>query len=79
MIELRRVSKSFHGKRQVVALDGIDLQVGAGEMVSIAGPSGSGKSTLLNLIGGLDRPTTGEVHIRGRALNLNPAVGDVSC
>ena len=69
MIALDRVTKSFSGKRKVVALDEITLHVGVGEMVSIAGPSGSGKSTLLNLIGGLDRPTSGEIRIRGRALS----------
>src|SRR5262245_13561057 len=67
MISLRGVSKHFDGKRKVVALDSVDLEIARGEMVSIVGPSGSGKSTLLNLIGGLDRPTSGEIHIDGRA------------
>src|SRR5436190_12127412 len=65
MISLARVSKHFDGKRQVVALDAVDLEISRGEMVSIVGPSGSGKSTLLNLIGGLDRPSTGEIRIDG--------------
>jgi len=69
MIELRRVSKQFEGKRKVIALEGVDLHIARGEMVSIVGPSGSGKSTLLNLIGGLDRPTTGEIAIDGQALH----------
>jgi putative ABC transport system ATP-binding protein len=68
MISLTGVSKHFNGKRKVVALDAVDLQIDPGEMVSIVGPSGSGKSTLLNLIGGLDRPTTGEIRIEGRAI-----------
>jgi len=68
MVELRGVTKRFDGKRQVTALRGIDLVVPRGQMLSIVGPSGSGKSTLLNLMGGLDRPTAGEVVIDGRAL-----------
>ena len=69
MISLHGVSKSFSGKRQVVALDAVDLQIDRGEMVSIVGPSGSGKSTLLNLIGGLDRATSGEIRIDGQSLS----------
>jgi putative ABC transport system ATP-binding protein len=68
MIRLTGVSKVFNGKRKVVALDEVDLEVARGEMVSIVGPSGSGKSTLLNLIGGLDRPSSGEIRIDGEAL-----------
>jgi putative ABC transport system ATP-binding protein len=68
VILLRGVSKQFDGKRQVTALDGIDLSIARGEMTSIVGPSGSGKSTLLNLIGGLDRPSRGEIELDGEAL-----------
>jgi putative ABC transport system ATP-binding protein len=68
MIQLDRVTKQFAGKRDVVALHDVTLAIPRGEMVSIIGPSGSGKSTLLNLIGGLDRPTAGDVHIDGQAL-----------
>jgi len=66
VISVNGVSKSFDGKRRVTALEQIDLQVARGEMLSIVGPSGSGKSTLLNLIGGLDRPTAGEIRIDGQ-------------
>ncbi len=68
MIHLRGVSKQFDGKRKVTALEHVDLAIERGEMVSIVGPSGSGKSTLLNLIGGLDRPSEGEIEIDGAAL-----------
>src|SRR5436309_9563032 len=68
MIELEHVGKQFEGKRNVTALADVTLSIARGEMVSIIGPSGSGKSTLLNLVGGLDRPTTGEVRIDGAAL-----------
>ena len=63
MIALNHVSKVFDGKRKAVALDDIQLEITKGEVVSIVGPSGSGKSTLLNLIGGLDRPSTGQIRI----------------
>lgn len=66
MISLSGVSKYYNGKRRVVALESVDLEIARGEMLSIVGPSGSGKSTLLNLIGGLDRPTAGEIRIDGK-------------
>lgn len=68
MIELNNVVKRFDGKRQVTALNGVYLNIDKGEMVSIMGPSGSGKSTLLNVVGGLDRPTSGQVCIDGANL-----------
>ena len=68
MITLTQVSKVFEGKRKAKALENISLQVGRGELVAIVGPSGSGKSTLLNLIGGLDRPTSGSIAIEGQNL-----------
>ena len=68
MIDLDHVSKEFAGKRNVTALDEISLSIPRGDLVSLVGPSGSGKSTLLNLVGGLDRPTKGDVRIDGEAL-----------
>jgi putative ABC transport system ATP-binding protein len=75
MIDLTSVSKLFDGKRKVSALDNVDLHITKGELVSIVGPSGSGKSTMLNLIGGLDRPTSGEVRIDSAVLNDLPDDG----
>ncbi len=63
---LRTVGLHRHftvGDTVVRAVDGIDLAVGEGEFVSVMGPSGCGKSTLLHLLGGLDRPTSGEIHL----------------
>jgi putative ABC transport system ATP-binding protein len=68
MIQLDDVTKQFAGKRDVSALRRVTLSIDKGEMVSIIGPSGSGKSTLLNLVGGLDRPSSGEVRVGGQAL-----------
>jgi putative ABC transport system ATP-binding protein len=67
VIELRGITREFEvGGRPVHALRGIDLMIAAGDHVSIMGPSGSGKSTLLNVIGCLDRPTTGSYRLDGR-------------
>lgn len=67
MIELRDISRLFHvGDQEVHALDHVDLEVGAGEYMSIMGPSGSGKSTLLNVIGLLDKPTSGTYLLNDR-------------
>jgi putative ABC transport system ATP-binding protein len=68
MIELHRVTKQFDGRRRVTALEDVTMHVPRGELLSIIGPSGSGKSTLLNLIGGLDRPTSGDVRVDGETL-----------
>ncbi|MBI1919614.1 MAG: ABC transporter ATP-binding protein [Geobacter sp.] len=68
MLKLQDVFKTYEGKAEVTALSGINLTIGAGEMVAIMGPSGSGKSTLLNLMGGLDVPTSGQVMVGGKDL-----------
>ncbi|MFK7927983.1 MAG: ABC transporter ATP-binding protein [Myxococcota bacterium] len=68
LVELRGVRKSFGTtpETKVQVLHGIDLVVQPGELISLIGPSGSGKSTLLNLLGLLDRPTSGSLKIRGQ-------------
>jgi putative ABC transport system ATP-binding protein len=67
VIELKQVSKVYgSGETQVVALHAVDLKVQDGEMVAIMGPSGSGKSTMMNMIGCLDRPSSGQYLINGR-------------
>lgn len=64
IVRVHDVTKTFRlGKTQLQALKGISLEIGAGEYISIMGPSGSGKSTLFNMIGGLDKPTSGKVFI----------------
>jgi putative ABC transport system ATP-binding protein len=64
-LELRGVSKTYPPPTAVTALDGIDLAVRHGETLAIVGPSGAGKSTLLSILGTLERPTRGTVHIAG--------------
>src|SRR5687767_5162761 len=68
LAELRRVTKSYRSADQPVLVD-CNLQVEASQTVAIVGPSGSGKSTLLNLLGALDRPDSGEVHVAGQDLS----------
>jgi putative ABC transport system ATP-binding protein len=68
LIRLDDVTKRYGGAGRA-ALDGIGLEVAAGEAVAIMGPSGSGKSTLLNLVAGLDRPTRGAVTVAGQRID----------
>ena len=67
LLEAKAVTKSYDDGR-IQALRGVDVQISAGEFVAISGPSGSGKSTLLQLLGGLDRPTGGEICFKGTNL-----------
>jgi putative ABC transport system ATP-binding protein len=69
IVRMREVTKVYRmGAEEVHALRGVTLDVARGEYLSIMGPSGSGKSTLFNMIGGLDRPTAGDVFIEGYRL-----------
>jgi putative ABC transport system ATP-binding protein len=64
---LRKVHGS--GDAEVVALHDVDMTLGHGEFLAVTGPSGCGKSTLLNLLGGLDRPTAGEIYLHGERVD----------
>ncbi|MDU1539434.1 ABC transporter ATP-binding protein [Paraclostridium tenue] len=70
VVEVKNLKK-YYGKDEnlVKALDGINLEINEGEFVCIVGTSGSGKSTLLNMIGGLDRPTNGEIKIANKDIS----------
>ncbi|MFC3292455.1 ABC transporter ATP-binding protein [Modicisalibacter luteus] len=79
MLECRALTRIYReGPQDVTVLDDLELEVGAGERVAIVGSSGSGKTTLLNLLGGLDRPTSGTVTIAGQTLSTlgDTALGD---
>jgi putative ABC transport system ATP-binding protein len=66
LVSIRHLHKVYiRGEERIEVLNGIDLEIAEGEFLSLMGPSGSGKSTLLNLIGGLDRPTSGEIWVSG--------------
>jgi putative ABC transport system ATP-binding protein len=70
VIECMDVKKTYvSGQIEVQALRGVTVSIEEGEFVALTGPSGCGKTTLLNIIGGLDRPTSGEVRVEGRSLN----------
>ena len=73
MIRLFNVRKVYQqGKNEITALAGVSVHIPQGEFAVIVGPSGSGKSTLLHLMGGLDRPTEGEVMVQGRIISQMP-------
>lgn len=69
VIETNQLSKVYEGVVAVKAVDNVDLQIEDNEFTAIVGPSGSGKTTLLNMIGGLDRPTSGSLKVNGVSLN----------
>ena len=70
LVSIRDVHKVYErGGERIEVLNGIDLEIPPGDLVALMGPSGSGKSTLLNLIGGLDRPTSGEIRVRDRRID----------
>jgi ABC-type lipoprotein export system ATPase subunit len=69
MIETHDLTRIYGDGEEIRALDGVSIQIAAGEFVAVMGPSGSGKSTLLNVLGALDRPTSGQVLINGQDLS----------
>jgi putative ABC transport system ATP-binding protein len=75
MIKLEGITKVYPmGKRELTVLKGINLHIKQGELVAIMGPSGSGKSTMLNLLGCLDKPTSGKYYLEGKEVsNLSSA------
>lgn len=69
LLEVRNISKIYQqGQSEIRALDDVSFCVEKGEFIAIIGPSGSGKSTLLHIIGGVDRPTSGEVFLNGQSI-----------
>ena len=74
IVSLMDVSKRYvRGRERINVLDGIDLDIQAGEFVAFMGPSGSGKTTLLNLIAGIDQPTSGTITVAGRDIQQMPS------
>jgi putative ABC transport system ATP-binding protein len=70
LVELRNVRKVYHlGGEEIRALDGVSLDIDAGEFISIIGPSGSGKSTLMHILGCLDSPTDGTIQLDGTMIH----------
>ena len=78
LVQINDVTKRYDGSEQP-AVDGITLEIAAGEAVAVMGPSGSGKSTLLNLIAGLDRPTSGMIAVAGKRIDRLTETGMARC
>src|SRR5436853_1551016 len=69
LVRVTDVHKVFRrGEERIEVLNGLNLEVGKGEFLALMGPSGSGKTTLLNLLGGLDRPSSGTIEVAGEAI-----------
>jgi ABC-type lipoprotein export system ATPase subunit len=69
IVETHQLTRIYGDGEQIRALDAVDMRVAPGELVAVMGPSGSGKSTLLNMLGALDKPTSGEVRVNGQDLS----------
>ena len=70
MVQVHNVTKVYErGKQKIEVLHGLTLDIPKGDFVALMGPSGSGKTTLLNLIGGLDKPTSGEITVGGKRID----------
>jgi putative ABC transport system ATP-binding protein len=78
LVQINDVTKRYDGTGRP-AVDGITLEIAAGEAVAVMGPSGSGKSTLLNLIAGLDRPTSGTITVSGQRIDRLSETGMARC
>jgi ABC-type lipoprotein export system ATPase subunit len=69
IIETQNLTRIYGDGTEIRALDGVDIHIAPGELVTVMGPSGSGKSTLLNMVGALDKPTDGVVYVNGQDLS----------
>ena len=73
LVRLVHLGKRFtKGKETISIFDDLEFSIAAGDFVAVMGPSGSGKTTLLNMIGGIDRPDAGEIHVAGRRIDRLP-------
>ncbi len=70
LVSIRSVTKSYErGKQNIEVLHGIDIDIARGDFLALMGPSGSGKTTLLNLVGGLDKPSSGQIEVAGTRID----------